>query len=257
MMTLAEIEAWLGPGLFFVPQRPETKIPRVKYTEETMESTHRRLYRAMLEESNVAIRLGFDSGGFCAFDFDDDDSLAAFLAVNPGLATSARWKGKRGCQIGVRILGEYPKSCAHRSTTEFVEAKDGKKIGKPLYEWRATGNLSTVKGIHPSGCEYQVLVPNPPAEMTWGEINWPKGWPVPGAKDPVECSRSSSTLHMAKDSYPGLNTQTVFDLFSDQVPCSDEFLVSALIPVAFRDFCRGNVFMMNSLRNNDYGIFFS
>ena len=38
----------------------------------------------------------------------------------------------------------------------------GRQLGRPLYEWRSTGNLSTVKGTHPSGCEYTVLVDNPP-----------------------------------------------------------------------------------------------
>jgi P4 family phage/plasmid primase-like protien len=156
----------------------------VKYTQETLESTQRPVYRALLEESNVAVRLGEHSGGFCAIDFDDDDSLAAFLAINPALATSARWKGSRGAQIGVRIEGPFPGNCSDRSKTETVEV-NGKTLGKPLYEWRATNNLSTVKGVHPSGVQYQVLVPNPPVRLKFEDIRWPEGWKVPGAMDPV------------------------------------------------------------------------
>ncbi len=182
MMTTQEIEGWLGTPLFMVPQSPGTKIPMVKYTQETMESTKRDVYRAMLEHGNVAVRLGEFSGGLCAIDFDDEGSLEAFLKVNPVLQGSARWKGKRGAQVGVRITGAYPKPCAERSTTEMVEV-NGRMLGKPLYEWRSTGNLSTVKGLHPSGCEYSVLVDRPPVALEFSQIRWPEGWPVPGSRD--------------------------------------------------------------------------
>ncbi len=98
-MTTQEIEGWLGTPLFLVPQNPGTKIPMVKYTQETMESTKRDVYRVMLEHGNVAVRLGEWSGGLCAIDFDDEGSLEAFLKVNPVLQGSARWKGKRGAQV--------------------------------------------------------------------------------------------------------------------------------------------------------------
>lgn len=185
MMTVQEIEGWLGTPLFLVPQEPGTKIPMVKYTQETMESTRRAAYVAMLENSNVAVRLGEHSGGLCAIDFDDDGSLEAFLKVNPVLQGSARWKGKRGAQIGVRVSGKYPGPCAERSTTETVEV-NGRMLGKPLYEWRSTNNLSTVKGVHPSGCEYQVLVDKPPVVLEFSQIRWPEGWPVPGSRDAME-----------------------------------------------------------------------
>jgi putative DNA primase/helicase len=185
MMSTHEIEQWLGTPLFLVPQEPGTKIPMVKYTLEKMETTQRPVYRAMLEASNVAVRLGEHSGGLCAIDFDDDEALEQFLAVNPVLQGSARWKGKRGAQIGVRMTGKYPGPCAERSATEFIEV-NGRQLGRPLYEWRSTGNLSTVKGVHPSGCEYSVLVDRPPVAMDFSQIRWPEGWPVPGSRDAME-----------------------------------------------------------------------
>ena len=54
-MTTQEIEGWLGTPLFLVPQGPGTKIPMVKYTQETMESTKREVYRGVGE---VAVYLG-------------------------------------------------------------------------------------------------------------------------------------------------------------------------------------------------------
>jgi putative DNA primase/helicase len=182
MMSTHEIEQWLGTPLFPVPCRPGTKIPMVKYTQETLESTRRPAYQALLEQSNVAIRLGEHSGGLCAIDFDDDQSLEAFLKVNPALAHSARWKGRRGAQIGVRMSGAYPGPSSARSKTEMVEV-NGRELGRPLYEWRSTGNLSTVRGTHPSGCEYTVLVDKPPVILEFSQIRWPEGWPVPGEDD--------------------------------------------------------------------------
>ena len=187
MMLPHEIEAWLGTPLFMVPCHPGTKKPMVKYTQETFESTKREIYQAMLERGNVAVRLGEHSGGFCAIDFDDDQSLEQFLQVNPHLKTSARWKGRRGAQIGVRINGVYPGSSSARHATEMVEV-NGRPLGRPLYEWRSTDNLSTVKGTHPSGCEYQVLVANPPVTLEFNQIQWPEGWPVPKIKEPIEAA---------------------------------------------------------------------
>lgn len=105
MSTVERLKAWLGEPLFLVPQYSGTKVPMFKYTKETKEATQREVYQAGLENANVAVRLGEHSGGFCAIDFDDDQSLEEFLRVNPLLATSARWKGSRGAQIGVRING--------------------------------------------------------------------------------------------------------------------------------------------------------
>ena len=188
MSTVERLKAWLGEPLFLVPQSSGTKIPMVKYTQETMESTKREVYQAMLEGANVAVRLGEHSGGLCAIDFDDDQSLDEFLKVNPLLANSARWKGSRGAQIGVRILGDYPGPSQARHATDTVLSKKGEPIRRPLYEWRSTGNLSTVTGTHASGCEYQVLVSNPPVVLEFDQINWPEGWPVPKIKEPMEAA---------------------------------------------------------------------
>ena len=188
MSTVERLKAWLGEPLFLVPQYSGTKVPMFKYTKETKEATQREVYQAGLENANVAVRLGEHSGGFCAIDFDDDQSLEEFLRVNPLLATSARWKGSRGAQIGVRINGTYPGPSQARHATDKVLSKKGEPIGRPLYEWRSTGNLSTIKGTHASGCEYQVLVDNPPVVLEFDQINWPEGWPVPKIKEPMEAA---------------------------------------------------------------------
>ncbi len=233
-MNTNEIERWLGKPLFMVPCRPGTKVPMVKYTEETYESTQREVYQAMLERGNVAVRLGDFSGGFCAIDFDDDQSLEEFLKVNPLLETSARWRGRRGAQIGVRITGTFPGPCAVRHPTETVEV-DGKQVRRPLYEWRSTGNLSTVKGLHPSGCEYQVLVTNPPVTLEFSQIHWPEGWPVPQFNKAVNDIHQSlvqkygNAFYLNKDgNVNGINERYWAGLYAEEnrilyEPCEKEF----------------------------------
>src|SRR5215472_12180399 len=51
---------------------------------QNTKSTYRALFAA--QEVNVAVYLSKASGGLCALDFDRDEDLAAFLAVNPKLS---------------------------------------------------------------------------------------------------------------------------------------------------------------------------
>ena len=41
MISLHDLEQWLGTPLFLVPCRPGTKMPVVKYTQETLQGTAR------------------------------------------------------------------------------------------------------------------------------------------------------------------------------------------------------------------------
>ena len=113
-----------------------TKMPAVTYTQRPFEATQTPAYRFALAsgEFNIAVYLGQMSGGLCALDFDRDEDLAAFLAVNPALATTTRSRGSRGGMVWLRVTGEFPASC----TTKH-------------FEWRANGRLSTIFGRHPKG----------------------------------------------------------------------------------------------------------
>ena len=102
------------------------------------------------------------SGGLCALDFDQDEDLAAFLAVNPALAATTRSRGSRGGMVWVRITGQFPSSC----TTKH-------------FEWRANGRLSTIYGRHPKGMDYTVLVASPPVTVAFDDIVWPADWDLP------------------------------------------------------------------------------
>src|SRR6185436_11235109 len=102
--------ALLGEDVFFVPCERGTKKPLVTYTERPFEATKSEAYRALFEvrEANIAVYLGKASGGLCAIDFDRDEDLAAFLALNPKLANTTHSRGSRGGMLWLRMAGEYP-----------------------------------------------------------------------------------------------------------------------------------------------------
>src|SRR5512138_1326012 len=112
-MALELLTALLGDDVFFVPCEWGTKRPLVTYVERPFEGTKTPAYRALfeVEPTNIAVYLGKASGGLCAIDFDADEDLVAFLAVNPKLAGTTRSRGSRGGMVWLRVQGDYPESC--------------------------------------------------------------------------------------------------------------------------------------------------
>jgi phage/plasmid-associated DNA primase len=164
--VLGRLTALLGDDVFFVPCEWGTKKPLVTYVERPFEGTKTEAYRAVFgtQEVNVAVYLGKASGGLCAIDFDADEDLAAFLAINPKLANTTRSRGSRGGMLWVRIQGEYAESCS----------PDHKH-----FEWRADRRLSTIYGRHPAGMDYTLIVESPPVSLAFSEILWPEDWELP------------------------------------------------------------------------------
>ena len=163
---LDKFTAQLGDDVFFVPCERGTKKPLLTYVERPFESTKTDAYRAVFAEtkSNIAVYLGKASGGLCAIDFDTDEDLAAFLAVNPKLEATTRSRGSRGGMLWLRIEGEYPESCN----------PDHKH-----FEWRANSRLSTIFGRHPAGMDYTLTVEAAPMTVAFADIVWPDGWQLP------------------------------------------------------------------------------
>lgn len=161
---LTRVTGLFGPGVFLVPCLWGTKMPAVTYTQRPIEGTQTPPYRYALAsgEFNIAVYLGQMSGGLCALDFDKDEDLAAFLAVNGALANTTRSRGSRGGMVWVRIEDDFPPSC---QTERF--------------EWRANGRLSTIYGRHPKGMDYTMLVDAPPMAVRFTDIKWPDGWELP------------------------------------------------------------------------------
>jgi hypothetical protein len=166
---LERFAALLGSGVFFIPCETGTKKPKITYTERPKEKNESDGYRALFEDANIAVYLGKPSGGLCAIDFDHDDDLASFDALNPKLRQTLRSRGSRGAMLWLRIAGDYPESC----TT-------------PHFEWRADKRLSTICGRHPKGMDYQILCEAAPATLRFVDVHWPSEWRLPWVPSVIE-----------------------------------------------------------------------
>lgn len=164
--SLQRFTALLGEDVFFVPCEWGTKKPVLTYTERPFEGTKTEAYRAVFEAepTNIAVYLGKASGGLCAIDFDSDEDLAAFLALNLKLAETTQSRGSRGGMLWIRVEGEFPESC---------NPKD------KHFEWRADNRLSTIYGQHPKGMEYTLVRDASPVAVSFADIVWPEGWELP------------------------------------------------------------------------------
>ena len=121
-------------------------------------------YRVRLEKGNIGVALGEQSNGLCSLDFDDQQALETFFQLNPLLKDTLRTKADRGCNLWVKIVGEYPKN--QKLTAE----------GRDIGEWRATGNQTMIHGKHPKGMDYQIMNKVKPLEISYEQIHWPGNW---------------------------------------------------------------------------------
>lgn len=122
-------------------------------------------YLTDLLDGNVGIALGRVSHGLCTIDLDEDELVKPFMEANPWTAKTAVTRGARGCQIWVRIKGEYPASAGLK--------RHQNKCG----EWRADGCQSIIPpSIHPdAGKPYLFLLSCPVVEIFYNEIQYPAG----------------------------------------------------------------------------------
>ncbi len=126
-------------------------------------------YLASLTDCNIGIALGKVSHGLCAIDLDSDELIQPFRDANPWTEHTTITRGARGCQVWVRIVGDYPTS----ATLQRCEVKCG--------EWRADGNQSIVPpSIHPvTGQPYTFITDLPVAQVPYNEIRYPDGMTGP------------------------------------------------------------------------------
>lgn len=160
----------LGDDVVLVPVRPRTKIPLVKgwprFTREKMDEPG---YLQLLNSGcNLAVLVGNPSGGICSIDLDSDDAVEEFLYSNPCLQHSLRTTGRRGGNIWVRIEGDFPRGCQ-------LKFSDEDHWG----EWRADGCLTTIHGVHETGCEYEVVAGTEPVSVPFSSIRWPESLILP------------------------------------------------------------------------------
>ena len=128
--------------------------------------------RALGRAHNIAVLLGKASGGLCTIDIDGDETIEPFLLLNPKLATTLRSRGKRGCNLWVRIKGDFPRPA-------MIKRQDGSAWG----EWRADRFCTMIHGIHPDGMRYERSPEVPPVEIGFEEIVWPGDLVLPWKLD--------------------------------------------------------------------------
>jgi putative DNA primase/helicase len=127
-----------------------------------------RYLKALDKHQNIAVLLGSASGGLCSIDIDDDEAVEPFLALNPRLRKTLRSRGRRGCNVWVRIDGAYP-------PPSDIRRADGTAWG----EWRSTGVCTTIHGVHPTGMSYTRSPEVPPITMRFEDIQWPEDLVLP------------------------------------------------------------------------------
>ena len=166
----------LGDDVVLLPCGKGEKGSRwEKWQEHTIEKMREQPYLSALGRAhNIAVLLGKASGGLCTIDIDDDDSIEPFLALNPKLRETLRSRGKRGCNLWVRIKGDFP-------GTSPLKRPDGSAWG----EWRSNRSCTMIHGIHPDGMRYERSPEVLPIPIAFDEIVWPAELTLPWKGGPA------------------------------------------------------------------------
>jgi Bifunctional DNA primase/polymerase, N-terminal len=160
---ISQLLELLGPALL-LRWRSGSKGGSRKWKDLRLSDMNDGAYLAKLEKAgNIGVALGAVSNGLVTIDIDDDDRVEPFLDANPLLKDTLRTTAQRGCNIWVRCVGEYPRSC---------KLKD--QFGNEVGEWRADGNQTIIAGTHPSGCAYRFVVEKPVITIDYKAIIWPE-----------------------------------------------------------------------------------
>lgn len=172
-----------------LPINAKQKGPRVAgWQEKTAADMARPDWLAQLDaHENTGVLLGPRSGGLATIDVDNDEFVEVILELNPRLRGALRTRGAKGCQIWMWLVDD-PKMIAlglpsypparyninHRTrVVERSTAGGATTVPFVVCEWRGGDCQSVVRGIHPDGHAYTVLVDAPPMEYRFRDIAWP------------------------------------------------------------------------------------
>ena len=176
--VINRLRGLLGPDVVLVPVPYGEKGPRLagwqNITVAAMDDLD--YLERFAARGNCGVLLGHASGGLCSVDIDDDEVVEPFLALNPRLRCTLRTHRARGCNLWVRVLGDYPRLTG-------LKTRDGRKFG----EWRADGGQTTIYGAaidagkgETTPVPYCVVVEAAPVEIAFADIVWPDNVAPPG-----------------------------------------------------------------------------
>jgi phage/plasmid-associated DNA primase len=172
--NVQRLKRLLGNDVVLLPLPLGSKRPDPSSTgwqKTTIDNTLTAEYQARLEAGNIAVLMGDPSNGVCSIDIDVDEHVQPFLDLNPMLGGTLRSKGRRGCNIWVRMIDDYPRASP-------LKTRDGGAWG----EWRSTGNQTTIHGRHPDGMDYRLEVEAKPIRIHFADIVWPDSLKLPWEK---------------------------------------------------------------------------
>ncbi|MDA7633232.1 bifunctional DNA primase/polymerase [bacterium] len=173
LREIREIRELLGSDALLLPCKKGTKQPSIKWKNLTPRAMVKPDHLGRLRKAeNIGVVLGIKSGGLCSIDIDKDEWVQPFLDKNPRLEATTQTKGKRGCNLWVRLKGDYPKTHNIKNRNETIG------------EFRAEGSQTIISGIHPSGCAYQFVRKTKPIELDYDCIVWPESWSAGGGTTP-------------------------------------------------------------------------
>lgn len=175
---LERLTEQFGRNVVFVPVYRGKKNPMVTgYTEFTIEKMGDAEYCRKLEEGNIAVLLGPNSGNLISVDFDDEMAFKKFARVNPELCKTLQSFGARGRNLWFIMTSEYTE------TTVKLKNENDDEVG----EWRGGGGITIVDGTHPGGMDYQIDDSFPIRAISADDISWPEEWrKYPGRRDAFE-----------------------------------------------------------------------
>jgi hypothetical protein len=183
------IQKLLDPAVL-VPIKPLTKIPALKGWQNLKpDAMSDPRHLAALGKGNIGVVLGRASGGLCTIDLDEDAAVEPFLKANPRLRRTTQTKRVRGCNIWVRIEGEYPGSAK-------LKTANGRAVG----EWRADGNQTVIHGRaidkakgETEPTQYAFLNEAPPIRVRFDQIVFPQCFFPPTATPPIRLHPASAS----------------------------------------------------------------
>ena len=167
LSRVSQILKILGEDTVLLKVKSGEQMPTTKdWLHTPIDRMHDTAYLQKLEDGNIGVLLGKPSGNLVTINIDDDHAFKKFLAINIFyLQNTFITKGKRGGNIWFRLIGRLP-------ALGTIKDSDGKNIG----ELRGDGRQTIISGIHPSGCEYQFVNEEPPLEIRFQQLSWPKEW---------------------------------------------------------------------------------